>query len=74
MAALIALAAFGLFAAGVIAGITGVLSVAIRREDKNLTLTRQAPGHVTRAGRWLCGVHVRTADRTAAADRHPGLA
>ena len=53
MAALIALAAICLFAAGALAGITGVVAVAIRREDRNLTLTSQAPGTVTRAGRRL---------------------
>jgi hypothetical protein len=59
MAALIALAAVGLFAAGVFAGIIGVVSVAIRREDRNLTLTSKATDNVTRAGRWLNGVYVR---------------
>jgi hypothetical protein len=59
MAALIALAALGLFAAGVTAGIVGVVSLAIRREEKNFTLTRQPPNQVTRAGRWLNGVYVR---------------
>jgi hypothetical protein len=39
MAASIALAAIGLCAAGMLAGIVGVVSVAIRREEKNLTLT-----------------------------------
>jgi hypothetical protein len=59
MAALIALAALGLFAAGVTAGIVGVVSVAIRQEEGNLTLTRQPPNQVTLAGRWLNGVYVR---------------
>jgi hypothetical protein len=68
MAALIALAAIGLVAAGVIAGIIGV-SVAIRREERNFTLTSEAPDNVTRAGRWLNGVYVRTPRPTAAADR-----
>jgi hypothetical protein len=58
MAALIALTAFVLFAGGVVAGITGVVCVAIRREETNLTLTSQATDHVTRAGRWLNGVGV----------------
>jgi hypothetical protein len=55
MAAPIALAVICLFAAGAVAGITGVVAVAIRREDRNLTLTSQAPGTVTRAGRRLTG-------------------
>jgi hypothetical protein len=56
---LIAFGGIGLFAAGVLTGIIGVVSVAIRREDKNLTLTGEAPDKVTKAGRWLNGVHVR---------------
>jgi hypothetical protein len=68
MVLLIALAAIGLFAAGVIAGIVGVVSVAIRREEKNLTLTSEATDPVTRAGRWVNGVYVR-AQRGAGVDR-----
>lgn len=73
MAALIALAAVGLFAAGVAAGIIGVVCVASRREDKNLTLTSQATDNVTRAGRWLNGVGVR-GPRCAAPGRETTLA
>lgn len=73
MAALIALAAVGLFAAGATAGIIGVVCLASRREDKNLTLTSQATDHVTRAGRWLNGVGVRAPHRSAAASRGPTL-
>jgi hypothetical protein len=68
MATLIALAAICLFAGGAVAGITGVVAVAIRREDRNLTLTSQAPGTVTRAGRRLTGLHVRAPHRTATGD------
>ncbi len=68
MATLIALAAICLFTAGAVAGITGVVTVAIRREDRNLTLTSQAPGNVTRAGRRLTGLHVRAPHRTATGD------
>ena len=68
MAALIALVAIGLFASGAIAGIVGVVSVAIRREERKITLTSQAPDNVTRAGRLLNGVYVRALHRTAAAD------
>ena len=69
MAALIALVASGLFASGAIAGIVGVVSVAIRREERKFTLTSQAPGNVTRAVRLLNGVYVRAPHRIAAADR-----
>jgi hypothetical protein len=69
MAALIALAAIGLFATGIFAGIIGVVSVAIRREERNFTLTSEATDGVSRAGRWLNGVYVRTPHSAAAADR-----
>ena len=69
MAPLIALAAIGLFAAGVTAGIVGVVSVAIRREEKNLTLTSEATDPVTRTGRWVNGVYVRAPRRAASAGR-----
>lgn len=74
MTTLIALAALSLFAAGVTAGIIGVVSVAIRREEKKLTLISEPPDHVTRAGRWLNGVYVRTPRGTATADREKAVA
>ncbi len=61
MTSMIALAAIGLFVAGMVTGITGLVSVAIRREEKSLTLTGAASGPVTRAGRLVNGVHVRAA-------------
>jgi len=67
MAALIALTAFGLFAAGAIAGIIGVVCLAIHREDKNLSLMSEATDNITRAGRWLNGVGIRAPRRNAAA-------
>ncbi len=65
MSPLIAFAEISLFAAGVIAGIVGVVSVAIRREEKNLTMTSGATDSVTRAGRWLNGLHVRAPGRSS---------
>jgi hypothetical protein len=64
MTASIALAAIGLCAAGMLAGIVGVVSVAIRREEKNLTLTGVATGKVVRLGRRLNGVYVRVPRHT----------
>ena len=58
MAVPITIAAISLFAAAAFAGLNGVVSVAIRKEDKNLTLTRQAPDTLTRVGRRLTGAHV----------------
>jgi hypothetical protein len=72
MAAVIALA-ICLFAAGVVTGVIAVASVAIRREERNLTLTSEATDNVTRAGRWLTGLYVRAPRRTAAADREKTL-
>jgi hypothetical protein len=74
MAALIALLAICLFAAGAAAGIIAVVAVAIRREERNRTLTGAAPGPAARAGRWLNGLHVRTPGRSAAGDRDKALA
>jgi hypothetical protein len=74
MTAFIILAAIGLFAAGTTAGIIGVVCLAIRREEANLTLTSEATDHVTRAGRWLNGVGVRAPHRCAAAGRKTTLA
>ena len=58
MAVPIALAAISLLAAAVSAGLIVVVSVAVRKEDRNLTLTSQAAGNLTRMGRRLTGVHV----------------
>ena len=69
MAALIALAALGVFAAGIATGVVTVVSVAIRREERNLTLTRGPADTVTRAGRRLTGLYVRIPDSTPAAGR-----
>jgi hypothetical protein len=73
MAVLIVFAAIGLFAAGATVAIIGVVSLAIRREEKNFTLTSNTPDHVTRAGRWLNGVYIRAPRRTAAADPERAL-
>jgi hypothetical protein len=59
MTTLLAFAALCLFAAGGCTGIIGVVCVAIRREERHLTLTGEATSHVTRAGRLLNGVGVR---------------
>jgi hypothetical protein len=80
MATSIALAAIGVFAAGVFAGVVAVVSVAIRREERNLSLTSGPTDAVTWAGRWLNGVYVRTprptwpgTNRRPLANPHPAL-
>lgn len=70
MTTLIALAAAGFFAAVTTAATVGMVSAAIRREEKYHTLTVEAPDQLTRAGRWLNGVYVRTPRPVAAADWH----
>ena len=73
MAALIALAAIGVFAAGIFVGVIAVVSVAIRREERNLTLISGATDAVSWAGRSLNGVCVRAPRRTPAADKTTAL-
>jgi hypothetical protein len=73
MAALIALAALGVFAAGILADVIAVVTLAIHREERNLTLTSGPTDIVTRAGRWLNGVHVRATRRTPAAGKTTAL-
>ncbi|HEY6313026.1 MAG TPA: hypothetical protein VIY52_19790 [Streptosporangiaceae bacterium] len=63
----VALTAISLFATAVLAGLIGVVSVAIRKEDKNLTLAAKAPDNLTRVARWLTGLHV-----LRATPHHPG--
>jgi hypothetical protein len=67
MTTLITLAAIGLAAAVTITGIIAMVSAAIHREEKHHTLTGEAPDQLTRVGRRLNGVHVRTPRRTTAA-------
>jgi hypothetical protein len=73
MAALITLVAICLSAAGVGIAILGVAVLAIRREERNLTLTGAAPDALSRAGRRLTGLYVRSPHRTAAGDRDKAL-
>jgi hypothetical protein len=73
MATLIALAASSVFAAGIFTGVIAVVSVAIRREERNRTLTSGPTDTVTWAGRGLNGVYVRAPRRTPAADRTTAL-
>jgi hypothetical protein len=74
MTALIALLAICLFAAGLATGILAVTALAIRREERNLTLARAAPDPLSRTGRWLTGLHVRAPRRTLTSGREQALA
>ena len=65
MATLIAVAAIGAFISGLIAAGIGIVSVAIRHEEKNRTLIRGVPGQLTGAARRLNGVYVRAPGQPA---------
>lgn len=49
-------------AGGVTAFVFGVVTVAVRREERNRTLTSPVPDRMTSAVRRLNGVYVRTSD------------
>lgn len=51
---------FTVFITGVVAGITGVITMAVHRTERNHTLTLPAADPVTQTGRWFHGVYVRT--------------
>jgi len=58
MTVAVTLTAISLFVAAVLAGLIGVMSVAIRKEDKSLALATKAPDNLSRVARWLTGLHV----------------
>ena len=47
------------FSLGVVAGVTGMIAAAIRREDKSLTLTGRAPDPSARGVRRMTGLGLR---------------
>ena len=49
-----------IFISGAIAGVIGLISLAVHREEQNHTLTDPAPNHISCAARRLNGVHVLT--------------
>jgi hypothetical protein len=73
MTAVIALVAACLFAAGLATGILAITALAIRREERNLTLAPAAPDSLTRTGRCLTGLHVRAPRRTITGSRDQAL-
>lgn len=58
MAAII-IVALVLFAAGAVAGVLVLVSWGIRREERDFTLTRRAPGQLTQGTRRVTGLWVR---------------
>jgi hypothetical protein len=80
--AAIALAALIVFIAGITAGVIAVVSVGIRREDRDLasrrdepdfTLTRQAPDRMTQGARLVAGLNVLDANARVADSRETTL-
>ncbi len=69
MAATILIIALVIFTAGVVVGAILLVSWGIRREERDFTLTRQAPGQVSWGTRRVTGLYVR--QRT---DAEPPLA
>lgn len=64
---------FAVFITGVVAGVIGVITVAVHRTERNHALTLPAADPVTQTGRWLNGVYVRTptiAREKAASRKH----
>lgn len=57
--------AIAIFGAGVVVGVIVIVSVGIRREEKDflrtglVSLTRQAPGRISQGARGLNGLYVR---------------
>ena len=59
-----------IFIAGAVAGAVALVSWGIRREERDFTLTRRAPGQVTQGTRRVTGLWVRQpADDSAWATR-----
>ncbi len=48
-----------IFSAGATAGLIAVVSAGIRREEREFSLTRQAPGRASQGSRLLTGLYVR---------------
>lgn len=59
MTAVVVLAIVIIFVFGMIVGIVFLVSMASRREDKRLRLSREAPDRTTLAGRYLTSLYVR---------------
>jgi hypothetical protein len=57
-----AVSVFAVFVSGGIVAVMSLAAVAIRREDRSLTLTEQAPNWLLRGVRRLMGVGLRNVD------------
>ena len=59
MVAVIVIVALVIFAAGATAGTIAVVSWGIRREERDFSLTRRAPGQLGQGTRRVTGLYVR---------------
>jgi hypothetical protein len=62
MAAAILIIAVGIFAIGAVVGIIAVVSLGIKREDRNPFLQVVGPDNLTRGARFLTGLSVKNDD------------
>ncbi len=62
MAAAILVIALVVFAAGAVAGAFILVTLGIRREERDFTLTRRAPGQLIQGTRRVTGLWVRQTD------------
>ena len=59
MAVIIAILVAGMFLAGAVVGIIAIVSIGIRREERQFSLSRGAPDQVSHGARYLTGLYVR---------------
>jgi hypothetical protein len=74
MAVIVIVTAILIFIAGLAAGAVLLVSWGIRREERDFSLTRQAPDQVSQGARLLTGLYVRQrTDADPALTRRPDL-
>lgn len=73
MAATIVFVAVIVFAAGIVAGVMLVVRAGIRREDREFSLTSEAPDRLSRATRRLTGVYALNVQANLAPKRQDAL-
>lgn len=62
MAGVVVVVAVAVFIAGMVMGVTAVVAIAVRREDRRYTLAGDAPDRLSRTTRRLTGVGRRDLD------------
>ena len=74
MATTLLLIGLVIFVAGAVAGAILLVSLGIRREERNFSLTRQAPGLASQGARQVTGLWVRRrTDLDPALERQPDM-